>query len=76
MHIRLIFKYYFFGNVAFKINANNPAGINPVVSNSFLFGLPPPPDFLRDLAINPSQSRKPIKIIKLGQTLFSVNFLL
>ena len=26
---------YFFGNVAFKINAINPAGIKPVVSNSF-----------------------------------------
>tara|TARA_B100001540_G_scaffold285712_1_gene278979 strand:+ start:280 stop:417 length:138 start_codon:yes stop_codon:yes gene_type:complete len=25
---------YFFGKVAFKINANNPAGINPVVSNN------------------------------------------
>ena len=27
-------KYYFFGSVAFKINAKKPAGINPVVSNS------------------------------------------
>jgi len=26
---------YFFESVAFKINANIPAGINPVVSNSF-----------------------------------------
>ncbi len=26
---------YFFGNVAFKINASNPAGINPVVNNNF-----------------------------------------
>ncbi|SVC73295.1 uncharacterized protein METZ01_LOCUS326149, partial [marine metagenome] len=26
------FKFYFFGNVAFKVNAINPAGINPVVS--------------------------------------------
>ena len=25
---------YFFGNVALRINANNPAGIKPVVSNS------------------------------------------
>ena len=29
------FKYYFFGSVAFKINANNPAGIKPVVNNYF-----------------------------------------
>jgi len=29
--------YYFFGNVAFKINAKNPAGIKPVVSNSLNF---------------------------------------
>ena len=27
-------KYYFFGSVAFKINAKKPAGINPVVSNN------------------------------------------
>ena len=27
-------KYYFFGSVAFKVNAKNPAGINPVVSNN------------------------------------------
>jgi hypothetical protein len=27
-------KYYFFGSVAFKIKAKNPAGINPVVSNN------------------------------------------
>ena len=27
-------KYYFFGSVAFKINAKKPAGINPVVNNS------------------------------------------
>ena len=26
--------FFFLGNVAFKINANNPAGIKPVVSNS------------------------------------------
>ena len=26
---------YFLGKVAFKINANIPAGIRPVVSNSF-----------------------------------------
>ena len=26
--------YYFFGRVAFKINANSPAGIKPVVNNS------------------------------------------
>jgi len=35
MHIQLVFKYYFFGDVAFKMNANNPAGISPVVSSSF-----------------------------------------
>ena len=35
MHVQLIFKYYFFGNVAFKVNANNPAGIKPVVNNNF-----------------------------------------
>ena len=29
------FKFYFFGNVAFKVNAITPAGINPVVSNNF-----------------------------------------
>jgi hypothetical protein len=28
---------YFFGNDAFKINANKPAGINPVVSNNLNF---------------------------------------
>ena len=28
------FKYYFFGSVAFKINAKKPAGINPVVNNN------------------------------------------
>ena len=33
--IKLILKYYFFGNVAFKMNANNPAGISPVVNNNF-----------------------------------------
>ena len=27
--------YYFFGSVAFNVKANNPAGINPVVNNSF-----------------------------------------
>ena len=26
---------YFFGNIAFKINASIPAGIKPVVNNSF-----------------------------------------
>ena len=31
----VIFMYYFFGRVAFKINANNPAGIKPVVNSSF-----------------------------------------
>ena len=25
---------YFFGKIAFKVNANNPAGINPVVNNN------------------------------------------
>ena len=30
----LNFICYFFGRVAFKIKAKNPAGINPVVSNS------------------------------------------
>ena len=35
MFVQLIIKYYFFGNVAFKVNAINPAGINPVVSNNF-----------------------------------------
>ena len=29
------FKYYFFGSVAFKVNAKSPAGISPVVSSSF-----------------------------------------
>ena len=28
-------KNYFFGSVAFKINASSPAGINPVVNNNF-----------------------------------------
>ena len=31
----IFFKYYFFGRVAFKMNANNPAGIKPVVNNNF-----------------------------------------
>ena len=35
MHIQLIFKYYFFGNVAFRVNAKIPAGISPVVNNNF-----------------------------------------
>ena len=38
-----------------------PKGID-WFSGSFLFGLPPPPDFLRDLAINPSQLENSIKI--------------
>tara|TARA_B100001079_G_scaffold91961_1_gene78844 strand:+ start:268 stop:408 length:141 start_codon:yes stop_codon:yes gene_type:complete len=32
---QVFIKIYFFESVAFKINANIPAGINPVVSNSF-----------------------------------------
>ena len=31
---KISFEYYFFGSVAFKVNANNPAGINPVVNNN------------------------------------------
>ena len=29
--------FYFFGNIAFKTNANNPAGIKPVVNKSLSF---------------------------------------
>ena len=29
------FKFYFLCSVAFKMNANSPAGISPVVNNSF-----------------------------------------
>ena len=38
-----------------------PKGID-CFSGSFLFGLPPPPDFFRDLAINPPQLENSIKI--------------